>query len=279
MIQQTKYVSIPKGLPTQLVKSNKGLKAVAVWYQLKSLLVGGYIRNFGTHAKDIATTFGYSESKLRKYVAILTQRGLIERPNRHDLVLRASKALGAEYGVAKTYYRVASNKLHQIELELRALALRENLERQTFVKNKKLQEQHLRDNGIHISSNLQPAARRRALRGYSESKEQDKAASHFVRQCQSPVHAPTLNPFVTLSRAGIARSLSRKSKSTGHRYAAKLVAAGLMSEKANHVFVCDATLQEYGFMRESGYDHSFLYKNGQVMKALSNNIALSPSLC
>lgn len=279
MIQQTQYVSIPRGLPTKLVKSNRELKAVAVWYQLKSLLVGGYIRDFGQNAKDIAATFGYSESKLRKYVAVLQAMGYIERPNRHDLVLRSSKLLGTNYGVAKTYYRVASNKLHQLELELRALALRENLERQTFVKNKKLQEQHLHDNGILISSNLQPAARRRALRGYSESKEQAKATSHFVRQSQSPVHTPALNPFVTLSRAGIARSLSRKSKATGHRYAAKLVAAGLMSEKANHVFVCDATLQEYGFMRESGYDHSFLFKNGQVVKALSNNIVLSPSLC
>lgn len=281
MIQQTKYVSIPKGIPTQLVKSNKELKAVTVWYQLKSLLVGGYIRNFGHHAKDIAATFGYSESKLRKYVAVLTQQGYIERPNRHDLVLRSTTLLRLNHNSAKARYKIASNKLSHLELEIRALALQENLERQQYTLTKKLQERHLAGKGNICSIHLMPAARKRRLRGFSARQEQVTLQSHLVRDIaalKSEGPETGLNPFVTLSRQGIARVLSRKSKATGYRYARKLAAAGLLADEKNHVFICDASLREYGAMREEGFDHTYRFVNNTVVKVLCNNITPLPSL-
>jgi hypothetical protein len=280
------YISLPKGLPTKLVYNTRELKAVAVWYQLKSLQVCGVIKDFGRHAKAIAANFGYSERKLRTYVAYLTERGYIERPNRHTLVLRASRLLGNEYSVAKTYYRIDATKLHQLELELRALALHENTRRQAYTLRHKLQEQYLRNQGIQNSSFLQPAAKRRVMRGFDLAQEVKKATTHFVATVPTLAQTPEINPFVTLSRAGISRMLSRSRKApglrygtaTGLRYAQKLRAAGLLTDRKHRVFVCDATLGEFHLMRSNGYDATFIYEQGKVYKSLPNLISLSPSL-
>ena len=277
----TTYISVPKGLPSQLVKNTRELKAMAVWYQLKAVRVCGVIKDFGRHAKAIAAVFGYSERKLRTYVQYLRAKGYIEKSNRHDLVLRASRLAGKTYGVAKTYYRIPTHRLHQLELELRALALQENLERQQFTLRRKLQDQYLRDSGITTPSHLQPAARRRALRGYDSAKMQATVSQHVAREQQSastPACKPTLNPFVTLSRQGIARALGRRSKATGVRYARKLQACGLLTETKHQLFVCDASLQEFGFMREAGFDHTYRFTNGQVFKSLPNQLTIRPSL-
>jgi hypothetical protein len=269
------YISLPKGLPTKLVQSTRELKAVAVWYQLKTLRVCGVIKDFGRNAKAIAATFGYSERKLRTYVAYLTQRGHIERPDRHTLVLRSSRLLSTEYGVAKRCHKIGATDFHQLELVIQELALTENIERQAHTVKGKLQEQYLRNEGIPNSSNLQPAAKKRLMRGFNLAQEMEKAASHFVATVSTLALTPTLNPFVTLSRGGIARALGRRSKATGFRYAQKLRAAGLLTEQKHRVFVCDASVSEYYLMRASGYDSTFIYEKGKVYKALSNLLTLS----
>lgn len=270
------YISLPKGLPTKLVRSTRELKAVCVLYQLKSLYVGGYICQFGKQAKAIATRFGYSERKLRTYVALLQQLGYLSKPNRHDLRLRGSKRLGEDYGVATTYYRIPTAELANLELLVRAFAVQENLDRQTYTIEQKLKAHYLRDRGIFTSTH-QPAAVRRALRGFSVADARCTLTSRFVAAAENFEALPELNPFATLSRHGLARALSRKSKATGHRYALKMRQAGLLAEKPHRVFICDSSYQEFMRMRAAlELDYSYQWAaTGKVEKVLAHTLTLS----
>lgn len=284
--QKTKYVSIPQGLASIAVQSNRDLKAYAVFYQLKSLYVGGIIRNYRQKAIQIAQTFGYSERKLRTYIRVLSDMNLLEVVNRRDLVLRASKFVSKALGVSKKkFWRVPANQVSSLEDILRVLSLEEKILQQAYRLESKLVNSEISSRvGIQKpTSTLQPARlrmlRKAIVQDYGKLlQEKQQRYTETIANLQSPV--PTTDsifPWATLSRQGIATVLNRKSKATGHKYAKRFAKLGFIEDVRNTVFIGDFSYEEYIEMQETVLHHDFSYKfvQGEVHKILPNIITIN----
>jgi predicted transcriptional regulator len=279
------YVSIPKGLASVAVASNRELKTYAVFYQLKSLYVGGVIFNYKSRVKEIAQNFGYSERKLRTYVKLLLERGLVEVQNKHNLLLRGSRALAQEQEVSeKKYWRVAVRHLRYLETVLQALALEENLIKQRYtLKNRVVEDIIATHVGIpNPATTLQPARYHKLRKTMVCDYEQvlQRTQSRYISDIASlqPL-ATKVFPWATLSRQGIAQVLHRKSKATGQRYAKKLAALGLLTEQRNSVFIGDFSYDEFQQLQKTvlNYNPTYHFKNGEVHKVLPNTLAFLPT--
>ncbi|GAB3635141.1 hypothetical protein GCM10027422_07310 [Hymenobacter arcticus] len=275
LVPSTPYISIPKGLATHLVKNDKELKAISFWYGLKSLRVGGYIKDFSKQAKDIAHYLGCSERTLWTYVGILKEMGYLERPNKQDISLKASRLLAEQYGVStKKYYQVPLSEIPTLKYYITTLAYQENINRQEYAQKKKLENQYLSTRGIHYSS-LQPAARHRYLRGFSVEKELAQATKHFEKQVSDYTSSraiPAFNPHATLSRLGMAKARGKKDKSSGKYMVEILKELGYIEEQECQLDLGPITPQEMGLIRELGADYTFRCYKGRLVKSLSNLI-------
>ncbi|WP_188559807.1 hypothetical protein [Hymenobacter glacieicola] len=248
------------------------MKAVCVLYQLKSLYVGGVVWNFSREAKAIANTFGYSEGKLRQYLSYIIKRGWASKRGRHTLVLRSRRVLTQEFGVSQYCHKVSTDHLYRLEEELTKLAVQENLGRQQHVIDTRLQDEYLAHNGKKRSSHLQPAARRRILRGFDLAAAQTSAKARYTAQVRTKSEVGVLNPFATLSRSGVARVFGRKSKAAGLRRVQKLKQHGLLSDCPHYVVIRPITLVEFKAMqRYAGGSHgAYRFYNGNLLKQLPN---------
>lgn len=281
------YVSIPMGLATQVVQTNRELKAYTVFYQLKSLYVGGIIHNYRQRTKLIASTFGYSERKLRTYISLLSKAGLIQVLNRHDLVLRASKFVAQLHGVSKKrFWRIAADKISQLEDIFRVLALEEKMQQQRFRLESKVVDSAISTRvGIqNPTTSLQPSRLRTLRKAFVKDYdklllERQTRYTDSVATLQQPnTGKDSIFPWATLSRQGIATVLNRKSKATGHKYAKRFAKLGFIQDERNTVFVGDFSYPEYIEMQETALANNptYQYINGEVHKVLPNIISMNP---
>lgn len=283
--QKTKYVSIPQGLASVAVQSNRDLKSYAVFYQLKSLYVGGIIRDYRQKTIQIATTFGYSERKLRTYIGLLRDMGLLEVVNRRDLVLRASKFVSKTLGVSKKkFWRVPAAQVSSLEDILRVLALEEKMQQQAYRLESKLVNSEISSRvGIQKPTSLQPARlrmlRKAIVQDYGKLlQEKQQRYTETIANLQSKTPTKdSIFPWATLSRQGIATVLNRKSKATGHKYAKRFAKLGFIQDTRNTVFIGDFSYEEYTEMQETvlGNDFSYQFVHGEVHKVLPNTITVN----
>ncbi len=286
--QKTKYVSIPQGLASLAVQSNRELKAYAVFYQLKSLFVGGVIRDYRKKTILIASAFGYSDRKLRTYISVLKQMGLVQVEGKHHLSLRASKSVAKLLGVSrKRFWRVRAEKLSDMEEIFRTLALEENIKQQRFRLESKVVASAISTRvGIpNPTTTLQPSRLRQLRKAVAADygkllTERQQRYTETIASLNSPT--PTKNtifPWATLSRQGIATVLNRKSKATGQKYARRFAKLGLIEDVRNSVFIGDFSYDEYNEMQETvlGHDYSYQYQHGAVHKILPNTITMCTS--
>lgn len=286
IVQKTKYVSIPCGLATVVVESNLLLKTYSVFYQLKSLYVGGIILDYHKKVDEIAKTFGYSERKLRTYIKSLKEIGIVEVVRKRHLVLRASKHVGKLFGVScKRFWRVKTESVSDLEDLFRVLAIEENIKQQRFSLEEKVVASAISTRvGIpNPIKTLQPSRlrilRKAVAKDYgSLLLERQTRYTETIASLNSPAPTEeTIFPWATLSRQGIATVLNRKSKSTGHKYAKKFAALGYIQDERNTVFIGDFSYDEYNEMQETvlGYDYSYEYVKGEVHKVLPNIITMT----
>lgn len=272
------------GLPTIAVQDNRELKSYAVFYQLKSLFVGGIVRDYRKKTKLIASTFGYGERKLRTYISLLVKNGLAEIVNRHHLVLRASKFVSSLHGVSKKkFWRVPASKVSELEDIFRVLALQENIKRQQFLLESKVVDCAISTCvGIpNPTTSLQPSRLRALRKAYAQDydkllNEQQTRYTDSVATLQVP-KKDSIFPWATLSRQGVATVLNRKSKATGHKYAKRFAALGYIQDERNTVFVGDFSFTEFTELQETVLDHdyTFRYIDGGVYKVLPNLLTMN----
>lgn len=276
------YISIPRGLPSVLVNQNTQLKAVAILYQLKSIYVGGVILDHRKQLQMIADSFGYSKRKLTDYIKILKEEGLAEEDLRNgNLLLRSSKFINTHFGLKEAgFHKVLKSELANIEYVLKSLALEQNLRQQEHVLAEKIIHQEIANNtvGIIQAKSLSKAANRRLRKAIKPElprllKQEQTRYTTAITDFQ-PSHAPIM-PFVTLSRQGVAKTVNRKSKSTGHRLMKKLVKLGYMNDAQHNLTIGSYTYDEYQLLQKNvvNYDFSYTYKNGEIKKVLPNNIS------
>ena len=284
--QKTKYVSIPQGLATAAVKTARELKAYSVFYQLKSLYVGGIIHDYRKKTNQIASTFGYSERKLRTYISVLKGFGLLEVVDKHDLVLRGSKYVSKLLGVSrKRFWRIPADKVSDLEDIFRVLALEEKMKQQRFRLESKVVASAISTRvGIpNPTTTLQPSRlrmlRKAIVKDYGKllTERQARYTETIASLNSKNPTAATIFPWATLSRQGIATVLNRKSKATGHKYAKRFAALGLIQDERNTVFIGDFSYDEYNEMQETvlGHDYSYQYVKGEVHKVLPNTITMN----
>ncbi len=274
------FVSVPKGLPSALAKNRQMLKAAAIFYQLKSLYVGGVIKNHPKQLQVIADTFGYSISKLRMYIDILVKKKLAVREGANDLRLRSVWQFAHQEGVSAKLrkWKVQKSELGSMEEILQSLALLENLKQQEHIfKGKVLDCELSATIGTSNLVNLQPSRRKKLESTLKPSFDKivDKQQTRYldtVARLKSP--SKDLFPFITLSRQGVANLFGRKSKSSGHRLVKKLAKSGLLYDTKNEVSIGSYTYEEYCMLQQTiiDYDYSYQFRSGEVVKVLPNSL-------
>jgi hypothetical protein len=276
------YISVPKGLPSAIVQDTKLLKAVCIFYQLKSLYVGGIIHDYTKKYVDIASTFGYSDRKLRTYIKFLLEEGFATIDKNKSLVLMSSKKVAQKFGSSeKRFYKIPADKLSDLENVIKALALEENIGRQDHVIKKKVLESAFKGVGIKNPTTLSASAYRRYKKVFSNNLDNMlvKIQQRYI-QAISNLENPDSNffPFATLTRQGIASCLGRKSKATGMRYAKLLKSLDFLRDESNVIKVQESTYEEYLQLLDST-DHDYTYKliKGIIYKVLPNNISVKSS--
>jgi hypothetical protein len=288
-MKKVEYISVPKGLALTLAKDSKQLRTISVFYQLKSIYVGGIIHDFSSRAKEIATSFGYSERKLRTYISELKDLGLVSiDANKKSLTLRASKFVGELYSVSdKKYHKVKVDNINNLEQVLKGIAISENLVRQAYeLKNKVINKAIAQSVGITTLTNYQPNHSRRLKAIFA--KQFDRTLAKFQKRYTdsiSNLEIPDIDlfPYVTLTRQGIANMFGKASKATGHSYAKKLSSLGIINDKRSKdvVIMENATWEDYSLMQINVIGHDYSYKfdkvNKIIYKVLPNDISLNDS--
>jgi hypothetical protein len=288
-MKNIEYISVPKGLSLALAKDSKRLKTVSVFYQLKSIYVGGIIHDFSSRAKDIATSFGYSERKLRTYISELKDLGLVSfDAKKKSLSLRSSKFIGELFSVSeKRFHKIKVDNINDIDQVLKGIAISENLVKQAYeLKNKIINKAIAQSVGITTLTNYQPNHSKKLKAIFA--KQFDRTLANFQKRYTdsiSNLEIPDMDlfPFVTLTRQGIANMFGRTSKSTGHCYAKRLSSLGFINDKRskNVVVMEDATWEDYTLMQVNVIGHDYSYKfdkvNRIIYKVLPNDVSFNNS--
>lgn len=282
------FISIPKGLPSVIVKDNKELKMLVVYYQLKSLYVGGIIHNYTKKYDIIAENFNISNSKLRNYIKILLKMGWVYKQNK-SLVIRSKKMLSTCYGVSKYCYKIKINVINDLENVIKMLALTENQERQKFLLLQKMVSRKLKSEGRTSSSNYvkeskyEKLVKRQVKNNLDNLIEKEKERLIEIaekKSCFSFIEEfKKINPFITNSRLGISQILNRKSKSTGSRTIKKLSSLNyILEDKVNKITIDKnkkyKDIYIYNELLLDKYNKFFYieYYRGKITLRLSNTV-------
>jgi hypothetical protein len=273
------YISVPKGLPSAIVQDNKLLKAVCVFYQLKSLYIGGIIHDYTKKYVEIANTFGYSDRKLRTYLKFLIQEGFATIDKNKSLVLISSKKVAQRFEASENrFYKIPADKLSDLENVMKALALEENIGRQDHIIEKKLLEIAFKEVGIKNPTILSASSYRRYRKAILKDlpAKLEKYKKRYIETISNLLNpGDTFFPFATLTRQGIANCLGRKSKATGARYAKLLKSLDFLTDTSNVVHIGEFSYEDYLILLDST-DHDYTYKlvKGILYKVLPNNISI-----
>jgi hypothetical protein len=287
-MKKLEYISIPRGLASALSRDTRMAKTMSVFYQLKSLYIGGIVHNFPARMKEIANTFGYSDRKLRTYISILKEEKLVSVDKNKSLTLRSSKFVGQKFKVSTTKYtKLNVDNLLDAEKLFMSLAIQENLMKQAYTLYDKVI-----DHAIYDSVGIKNPSTRMCRNSYRRLKKQylgsiESELAHLQKRYTdsiSNLEQPKgfLFPFLTLTRQGIATLFGKTSKSTGHRYAKLLSGLQFIHDRNNNNVIIKegATYEEYCAMIQHvfDYDYSFRFNKGVIYKVLPNMISLNQGI-
>jgi DNA-binding transcriptional ArsR family regulator len=294
------YISIPRGLCLTIANDSNALKAMSVFFQLKSLYVGGTIHSFNKRIKEFSSSFGISQRTLYSYIKQLKSLGLVSINAKGTLVLISSNKVAAKYDVSdKKFHKVLTTNLKQLHKILMALAIQECLVRQMFKLKKKVIakqiEKHLSEGNttavkMRVSTttltnnNIQPAYQKKLRKVYS--RQFDRLLANTQKRYTdsiSNLQIPDLSifPYVTLSRQGIANLFGKTSKTTGSRYAKKLATLGfILDERTTSIKVMEnATWDDYINLQlhvvEHDYSYRYDYLTNTIFKLLPNEVSFN----
>lgn len=287
------YISIPKGLPSKIVQNNRDFKMLVVFYQLKSLYVGGIIHDYTKKYDVIAEKFGISSSKLRSYISILLKMGWVYKDKNKSLVIRSKKMLSEAYGVSKYCYKIKIDVINDLENVIRTLVIKENQEKQVHLLKKKFVDRQLDKEGRASSSKIL-ARQTKIIKKYVNNNFENLVEKEKIRlrgigfhdNCTKLIdEINKLNPFISTSRFNVSKILNRRSKSTGSRYVKKLLDKNYLYSDTTNSIVIDNnrnymdifTYNTILLEKYNKYYHIY-YKKGLIYLKLSNSLTTNESL-
>jgi hypothetical protein len=286
LFKKTAFISIPRGLPTYICKDNSLLKTTTVFYQLKSLYKGGVIINYTSRYSDIANEFNISVSKLRNYIRVLLKKGWVKKENK-NMILMSKRYISEGFNISKYCYKIKTTELCNLENIFKALAIQENYNKQEHLLKKRLIKKILlkETEGETCSSKglkkLESNIKKRVTNNLEDLKQ-----TEYLRFEENPVDSikkKLINPFITLSRKGVAKLLGRKSKSSGYRNITKLKKNNLVDDQMNYLLIAkDISYNEYINLRydylSNGYYITYNKYDNKVYLRLANLIYLKTNL-
>lgn len=273
------HVLLSKGLASHLADNQQGVKVMALFLGLKGLYVGGYIKNFSKRAKELAAHCGVCERTFRTYLRILKEEGLVEKVNTHDLRLISSRKVAELHQTStKKYHKVPVSQSTHFQEYLEVLAYGEKQDKMTYARDRKLEADYLLTKGITNPNHLQPAARKRVLRGYNQEVTLAIATTRFRKEVSTPMRSGKLptNPYITLSREGIARLRGKQYHNSGLYAIRKWKELGYIQEELCQVDCGVTTPAEVALLRSLGIvDWTFRCQKGRLVKSLPNLVSVS----
>jgi DNA-binding Lrp family transcriptional regulator len=266
-------IRIHQGLPTKIVKDQKLLKAICVFYGLKYLYTGGIILNISKRYKEISKKLEISETNLRSKVKYLIELGLITRENNNLTFTGFTKI--KQILKLKTFksFRVDYKTPKNLEILIKCLSIEENYKKQEYKLQQKVIKEELKRFGKIEAKNTQKKIIQKIRKGIGPLTEKYKQ-----REPNFSINKDSLkkemNPVTTLSRQGVAKLFNRKSKSTGTRFINKIKKHGYVIDDEKRI---DLIYKKFNFnmFRSLELDSSyFIYKNN-LYQRLPNKLTLT----
>lgn len=267
------FIKINKGLTTLLAKDNTWLKALSVFYALKFYYKGGIILNISKRYKFFSGELGISESNLRSKIKFLIDQGLIERKN-NNLIFSSFNKIKEKFKIKTTkYYKLEYKSPKELELFLKTLVIKENLERQEYKLQEKIINEELKKFG-----KIEARTTRNKIRKYLKKNLSYLKVKYQKRELKDSSNKLfenlKINNSVTISRNKIANSFGRKSKSTGSRFIKKIKKLSLVLEDTKNIVKVRSNLNLTCLQHLELNSSFFIFKNN-LYKRTTNTIILS----
>lgn len=253
-MRKTDFISIPKGLSTQVVKNNVDHKSIAIFYCLKSIYVGGVIKNYRKRYSFLCDELGICEKTLRTYLRILKEKGLVYHKDSH-LFLTSSRKVAQKYSVSKYRFKVKiddSIDYRKIQAIFIALAMKENFSQQEYVLRKKITKEFINKKSNFHKGKIYP----KMIKSYKErvkdhfdiflKEEKKRFHKYVIDSVKNNKKIKLKNPDITLSRLGIAKLRNCRSSYTGFNTLNKLKKYSLIEKDSfNNIIVSSMNSNYY----------------------------------
>lgn len=291
-------IRVPRSVTKEII-NHKHYKAFLVFLQLKPLYVSGVIMNDAGNLpyQKIASYLGLSLSGVRGKIKQLKKHKLIRVDNDRNFHLASYKTFVCLFKdqflrrMKKYTYRNVANA----DMLIKASAIRENYRKQEYVLKHKIINKEIygtvnaqvdrikQPEGLHNSSfqshndcrmgaqrtDLSQTAirkiRKSILQGYDYLLHKQKQT--FLKQMeQVEFGLPSINPYVTLSCAGLGR-LFGTTGSAGHYQQQKLIKAGVIDVKAHYEKIdanTSAVYENRCEMRQDVFSYNYPVKRSRT---------------
>lgn len=268
----TKTIRIHRELPAKIVDNSKLLKALAVFYGLKFIYVGGIIINMTGRYKEISDKLKISPNNLRSKIKTLIEIGLIKKEGR-NIFFSGFNQIGKTFNTkSNKSYRISYTDVKALEIIIKALAIENNLEKQRHKVKEKIIKEELRRYGKIEAKTIRNKIKkyiRKNILFYSE-----RYHKRVPSKSNNIFSENKLNTDISISRLGVAGLLGRVSKSTGSRAVNKMKNLNLLESDRKRI---ERVSRNVGGLitKYMDLDSSFFVFKNCLYKRKTNLITLS----
>lgn len=297
---------LQKGLADKIL-THKNAEALLAWLELKPLFQASVIlpeSNGNLPYPKIAAFLKKTERQVRRYCSTWKKLRLAHFDQDKKLHLARYTRLNEifEHRCRRKHFLINNGETKKL---CRHIAVIENLQKQEYVRNRKIEQQELFN--IIAERRLDPqqpmllTELKRKGCEYVLSKREYRRLRKIVRNnmpvllekykriyaqntLQLAFGFPGINPNVTLSCAGVARVAGCSSKSTGHRITKELERSGWMRRELTYTLIperCPAVYESLTGMRTDIYSYQYPVRKSvtgkQRMYFRNNTQTLTPN--
>lgn len=281
LVRKTNYISVPKGLSSIILLNRVDHKSISIFYCLKSLYVGGVIKNYRKRYSLLCEQLNISEKTLRTYIKILKDEKLVCHSNDH-LFLVSSKKLKIKYGVSKYNHKIKVDDYldyKKIQSVFVAISIKENYSQQEYVLKKRLTKNYIQEKSNFYKGEIYP----RMINSYKErvknhfniflNEEKKRFQKNVIDSVNNNKKIKLYNPDITLSRKGISGLKNCKSSYTGYSTIKKLKEYNLIKSDSNNLIKINNS-NHMIYELYNNYRNLFSYK-GSIYYRGVNSVVLN----
>ncbi len=194
------------------------------------------------------------------------------------LVIRSKKLLTERFEVSKYCYKIDINQgINTLREKFQAISIHENLVKQKYTLISKMVDDEMQKEGELHSKKLIGKLFNRKKKFITENYDSyvNKYKRRFLENIKSfDFSDQHINPYVTLSRKGSAKTINRKSASTGSNLIRKLKLLNLVEDEKNHIYLFDynfSNVNIFNYINEI-FHYKYLLIDNKLYLRNSNNI-------